>query len=261
MSLKHLAVGAVTVGLALTACSSSKAKSGSSTPSSSSAASSSGGTTTAPPAQNVAADKARGVAAGLKLSDFPGGWTEQARTNTSTSTSSPSDVQFAKCVGVPLADLNKSGPADYTSPDFKAPPDGNPTISGTVGYQATAAESQHAYSIFSSDKATSCLSSALTTVLNDELQKSAGAAAAGVTVGKASVTKQDFPTVGDATVEYRVVIPITAAGQNITTYIDLVIATKGRVGFETDFQNIGSAVPADQEKKYVQLVASRLQDT
>jgi len=244
-------------GLAVTACSSSS-KSSSGSSSSSSSSSSSGGSSSG--GQDIAHDKSLGQAASLKLSDFPSGWTSAPATpNTS---SAAQDQKLATCLGVNLADINRSGPTEVKSDEFSGPTSGGAmqNASGTVEYEASKDKVDKAFNLFASSKTPGCLQSVLGQVISDSIKQQAGDTSQ-ITVGNATVAKQDFPTVGDQTVAYRITIPITAAGQSITAYVDFAIATKGRAGFDADFESVGTPMPASIETAAMQAVAGRLTET
>lgn len=262
--LKRVVLGVIAVGLAVTGCSSSS-KSSSSSSSSSGASGTTAApaaTTAAPASSDVAHDKALGEAAILRLSDFPSGWTSTPATTDNSSAAE--DQKLATCLGVSVSEINREGPADVKSPDFNEPAGssgpGNAQVSGGVGYEASADKINSSFKLFAGDKMAPCLNSVLSQVFADAIKKSGGDTSQ-VTVGNSTVAKFDFPTVGDNTVAYRVTVPISAAGQSLTAYVDFVVATKGRAGFDESFENLGTPFSADLEGTLMRAVEGRLTDT
>jgi hypothetical protein len=234
---------------------------GSSTPKTATGATSEATTsaTTMPP-QDVTADKAAALSAALKLSDLPTGWTGVPHTN---SPSSPSvDTALAACLGVPVERLNKNGPADVDSPDFSDA--NNNSISNSLGYTPSAAAAQSELATFQDPKVPGCLATALTAYVKDQAAHPANPSDTlppGVSFGAATVAQESFPTIGDQSIAYRVTVPVSAQGQSITVYVDLVVAIKGRAGVEMDFTSLSTPFPSDQEASLITLVVGRLSNT
>jgi hypothetical protein len=84
---------------------------------------------------------------------------------------------------------------------------------------------------------------------------------AGVKLGQSTVEQMSFPTYGDKTIAYQVKIPITYSSLNVSVYLDLIIAIKGRANVATTFQATTSPFPTDQEQHYTGLVVGRLTNT
>lgn len=252
--MRRLAMVLAAVSLGLAACGGSSGAPSGGSPTTAGSGSS------GPQGQDVTADKAAAVAASLRLQDFPTGWTS------SPSNSGPNvptaDSELAKCLGVPVSELNHKGPADYDSPDF-SDADGN-TVSDSISYAATLEKIHHQYSLFAGPNVPGCLTTALKSYLDYVIkhpQSPSDSLPSGVTLGQATVARMSFPNYGDATTGYRVTIPISAQGQTFDVNVDLIVLTKGRVGVELDFIGTTSPFPADQEQHYAQLVVSRLTRT
>jgi hypothetical protein len=248
-------VGIGTVSaLGLVACGSSTKSAGKTTTTVTSSS------TTAKSSQDIAADTAAAQAASLKLTDFPAGWTSQPQSNDTGPASLKSDL--AKCLGVSEASLTNP-PASVDSPDLSDSSNNN-TASSTVGYRATAADQRASFALVSSTKVPNCLSSAVTSLINDEIEHPTGTdntLPSGAKVGASTVSPMSFPQVGDSSVAYQVKVPISYQGLNVTAYLDLIFSIKGRADVEMSFEGVSDPFPTVQEQHYTELVVNRLTNT
>lgn len=243
MRARGLVTTAIVLTLGLAACGGSSSSSGKSAQT-----------------QNVVADKAAAEAAALKLADLPAGWT--ATPATKTPDAPGVDAQLATCLGVSVAELDKSGPADFKSDDLSDA--NNNTVSNSVGYAPSADQAKKEFAIFKDPKVPGCLGTALSNFLTYQIKHPTNPSDSipdSVSFGTPTVAPLSVATVGDQTAAYRVTIPVTALGQTVNAYADFLIAVKGRVGVEMDFEAVGKPFPADQEQQYLQKVIGRLANT
>lgn len=208
-------------------------------------------------ASNRVADQAASTAAVLKLSDFPTGWTSSAR---SQDPSVPGvDRQLAQCLHVSVALLNQSDPSNVDSPDFN---DANgATVDDSVSFAPSTSDSQKAFTALSQPQVPQCLSSALNSYIAYSLahpKNSSDTVPPGVSIGSVVVTHEPFPTVGSTTVAYRVIVPVKAAGQQLSIYVDFVVSVQGRGGSILTAENIGSPLDSSLEQQLQSAVIGRM---
>jgi hypothetical protein len=86
------------------------------------------------------------------------------------------------------------------------------------------------YNLLTKDAAAGCLQKLFTTALQSAATQSTDTTDAGSapTFGTVTMTKLTVSGVGDHVVGYRATVPITAEGQSVTEYLDLLAATKDR---------------------------------
>jgi hypothetical protein len=191
------------------------------------------------------------------LSDFPPGWTS-APPSVDTGPAGL-EAKVAKCLGVSESDLSEA-PAKADSNDFSQ---SNMTVSSTVGYRATSAEQTAAFNILASPKAPSCLSTVVSTAIEDAIKHppSGSTLPSGVTFGKSTVQQMSFPTYGDKTIAYQLKIPVDYNGLSFAAYLDVISVIKGRGDVAMSFENSNDPYPTDQEQHYTGLVVGRLTNT
>jgi hypothetical protein len=67
-----------------------------------------------------------------------------------------------------------------------------------------------------------------------------------------------FPSYGDQTVAYRLIVPIIAEGHNLSVYFDYVLVRKGRAHVMITFTRVDSPVTSTMEQRVTALTARRL---
>jgi hypothetical protein len=183
--------------------------------------SSSPGRTTAPslttvpaqttvPGQDLAGDRALANHAVLTASDLPAGWKAGPH---KASTDGPNiDKLMSDCLQVSSA-LFSDSTVKADSPDFTSP-DGT-QVHNSVSIEATVAQIQTPFAVFTRPEMVGCLQKAMTAELNYTFSHNINGSPppSDVTIGQATVEKQSFPTIGDGTVAYSVTIPMTADRQ------------------------------------------------
>jgi hypothetical protein len=196
----------------------------------------------------------------LRLSDLPPGWTAQAHTD---SPDVPGlDQQLATCLGVDVGLLNQKDPTNADSPDFSNANGGQ--VGNSVGYESTVGRARGVIAILRSPRMAPCLNSAIETFLAYRLKhptSPADSIPAGITLGQPTTTGIPFPTAGDTTIAYRLVIPLQGAGIRISVYADFVFAVKGRAGVLITAEDPGSAPDSVLESRLLAKVVGRLAAT
>jgi len=214
--------------MVLGACGSSKKTASSST--TTTAAAKSGTTTTG--AAATSGDKAKADAINLVAADFPSGWTSTPADNSSSSDNS--DKQLYACAG--LTDRAAEGGVDVSSPDFSK---GEFDSAGSeVQFVKSESEAQADLAVVKSDKFPTCLKQ----TFDQEMTKEAGSA--GGTIGASSVTTLPAPSGTDGAAAFRMTVPISAVGQNLTFYIDFVLLLQKRA--EVTVSLFSGTTPFDQ---------------
>lgn len=148
-------------------------------------------TTRSGPSQNVSADKALAVAANLKLSDFPDGWTATPQSNQNAGTQGI-DTRLASCLHTSISIFNEKSPTQASSPNFDDS-NGDEASSG-VDYLVTAASAQAEIATLQSPRFPSCFTTAVNALLQYELNNPSSTGStlpAGVSFGQATVRRAD----------------------------------------------------------------------
>ena len=176
------------------------------------------------------------------------------------STDGPISTTHSDCMQVPsgfFSDDPRKVQAD--SPDFSSPDDTQ--VHNSITIEATASAIQEPFAIFTRPEMVGCLQQAMTAELDYTFSHDIDGSPppSDVTIGKATVEKEDFPTIGDGTVAYRVTVPITAAGTDVnvkTTRTDR--QRPGRIS--VDITSIGSPFPIETTQELATKIAGRLTD-
>jgi hypothetical protein len=163
-----------------------------------------------------AAAQAAAQKALLTSAQFPSNWTQQS------SPATPLDAQaqqmLATCLHVPASEL-QADPSDVAtadSPQFEAP-GGVGSVQETVDITTTAHEVAE-FQVLAQSQVPTCLGQ----VFGSYLKSSLASSTPGVTVGTLTMRPLTVSQIGDATDAFQATIPVTANGQSITLYVDLV---------------------------------------
>jgi hypothetical protein len=215
----------------------------------------SGSTTTTAKSSTTKADHALAVKANLQLSDFPSGWTAQPADNSNDQGSDAFTTQLATCLNVPVSELQNSD-TSVDSDDF-SDPDGNVTISSSVDLKAATGDAKHDMSILRRSDAPRCIGDAVKKLVDDEMKKSKDVPQ-GVTIGQASFRSLSFPTMGDESVAFQIVIPVSATGVSLQVRADLIFIRKGRAEVMISATDPTNSVSISDEQRYGTIVLGRL---
>lgn len=205
--------------------------------------------------QNIAADKAAAEQAVLRLSDFAPGW--QANPHEESPDDPDLTRRLGECLRVDVS-LMGENPASADSPDFESPDEQE--VLSSVSFAPTAAKAQEMFAIFERPETPGCLSDAGSKAVEDSLKRPEPGeeVPAGVTVGKVSVNRASFPTMGERTVAYRMTVPVRFGGLSLSVYADLVLVLRARGVALVSFFDFGSPFPTDHAQKFTKTVADRL---
>jgi len=207
------------------------------------------------PGQDLAGDRALANHAVLTASDLPAGWKAGPH---KASTDGPNiDKLMSDCLQVSSA-LFSDSTVKADSPDFTSP-DGT-QVHNSVSIEATVAQIQTPFAVFTRPEMVGCLQKAMTAELNYTFSHNINGSPppSDVTIGQATVEKQSFPTIGDGTVAYSVTIPMTAAGTHLNVYAYFVLIAKGRAGISLDVESIGSPFAIETTQQLATTVAGRV---
>jgi len=171
-------------------------------------------------------DVAKANAALLIQSDVPAGWTATPVDNSSNNSGlggQDGTAQLASCLGVAASSLD-SNPPTADSPTFTSP-NGALTVDDEVQVFSTVAAAVNDFSLFSSPKTPSCI----TSVFNGPLRSQfADQLQAGQTLVSVSTSAKSFPRVGDHSGDVQITFVVGQSGVNVKVFLDLIVVTKGR---------------------------------
>jgi hypothetical protein len=211
-------------------------------------------TTTLSP--TVLADRTVAEQALLRQSDLPPGWT------TAPPEGSPTDPDLQR-LRAECLQLDPSAPGEgartVNGPDFELRQT-QQKVQDWVEVLSTSADAHQRFAALDRPEAAACLSSAMGEVIRKGLANPGPEerVPSGVSFGDVSTQRISYPTVGDATVAYRVALPLEAAGERSTVYTDFVVAIKGRARTMLAFLSLGSPFPSDLAAQLTQAVVERL---
>jgi hypothetical protein len=204
----------------------------------------------------VAADRALGSRALLRLADFPTGWTASTRHREA---SQPKlEREIASCLHIAPSLVNETDPAEVRSPDFKHA--GGAEISNTVTVTSTAGVAAEQLAVFAKPETARCLRRGMEQELRYTFShaKAGGKTPAGVSFGRATVERMSFPTVGDQSVAYRVGVSITTKTLHVPLYFDVVLVRAGRAEISLSFAGVLLPTSPSAELVLTDLTVRRL---
>ena len=204
----------------------------------------------------IAADRALGARALLRLGDFPAGWTASVRHKEASPPKLEQEV--AACLHVSPSAVNESDPAEVRSPDFKHA--GGAEISNSVTVTPTPSVAAGEFSVFAKPETARCLRSGVEQELRYTLRHgSAGRKIpGGVSFGRATVEQMSFPAIGDQTVAYRVGVSISARSIHLPLYFDAVLVRAGRAEISLSFAGVLLPTSPSAELALTDLTVRRL---
>jgi hypothetical protein len=175
-------------------------------------------------ASTARADKAISQAGVLVLADFPSGWAASPQSSSNNNDQIVAGIPACRAVVKARNEVRKSR-TKADSKDFKK---SDETYSNTVGVLATPAAAAQAFAAYNSTQGQKCLQQ----IADKASQASLAKSSATIKNPKVSTTFSEVsgPTVGDASVRYRIELAVTASNLPIAqkAYLDEVIAQTGR---------------------------------
>lgn len=134
-------------------------------------------------------------------------------------------------------------------------PGGYVKIESTVTVEPTVAAAREWFSILEQPQMPSCIGEANRAFV---IQDSPGLVKPGNSVGTARVAQIALPRYGDQTIAYRLTLPITAEGHNLSYYLDYVLLRIGRAHAMLTFGRVYFPVSGTMERRLTALTARRL---
>lgn len=220
-------------------------------------AASSPATTTPDTRPELGADQAAAQAALLTLSDFPAGWSEVPADDEGDD---DADREVAACVGQTGDSIIDTGEAEASTGDF-TDPEGNVTISETVGLAVSADDATSQLAALDEPGVTGCIQSAFRDFIADQIDNPptpADSLPEGASVGDVTFGRLNVTSVGDQTVAYRATIPISVEGFNVDFYIDVVLVRVGRSIAALNVASVLSPYPTEQLDALLATAVQRL---
>jgi hypothetical protein len=208
-------------------------------------------------AAQLAQERAIGNRALLRLSDLPAGWTAGEREGKSKE-GPELRKEVAACLRVTVAQLDENDPAEVESPKFKESED---SIGNSIIVRPTQEAAVSYFSVFNAPNTASCLTSSVRKVFSKALSRAEHGRKlpAGVEVGSPTVERMSFPPVGEQSVAYRIGIPFSAAGINLTYTLDAVVVRVGRADASLTFTSTTSSpIATSIEQQLTSLTVRRL---
>ena len=204
-------------------------------------------TSIAPPTSALRSASGADLESAKKLvllpADFPAGWTSEPAEQSDDADDEAASDEFEDCLGVGGDD---SGAADWSGDDFSMDSSEAGSSASVVRDEATY---QDDIEVIRGPLLPTCLEDMFTRLLTDQV----GTAPTAVDVAPLEVTEY-----GDVTVGFRVTITVSARGETLTFYADLVLMGKDRAEVFANFFGVGQPFdPALQESLLAKL-GSRL---
>jgi len=198
-----------------------------------------------------AADLALARRAVLTAADLPG----YKSTPHTPDDDPPAGVKkdFATCLGTTTSIFDDTpGAQKADSPDFSGGTGDVQSVSGSVEIDPKKSDIDRVWDPIAKPGAESCLQK-----LFDAAFKQGSLDEPGVKVGRFTVDRFDIG-VGDRSVGYEAVVPVTGQGRTAVVYLDIVFAARDRAGMDFSFTDVGKAFDRGMEKTLVQKVYDRV---
>lgn len=203
----------------------------------------------------AAADQAAASAALLVLADFPVGWSEVPSEDDSEGGGS----EINECLGLPGDFMDLSGPTAETG-DF-TDPDGDVTVSQSVGIATTVDEAVAATSVLARPDLPACLQSTFRESFDEMVTNPptpADSLPPGASIGEVTVARLNVRAAGEQIDAFRLTTPITVDGSTLSFYSDVVYVRSGRAVTAIQFASSFTPWATEDIDIWVELAASRL---
>jgi hypothetical protein len=193
-----------------------------------------------------AADRAKAEKLVLVQADFPTGW---AGTTAQPNTEEDDEqgAALAGCVGA--VDPAVAESATVTGKDF-AKDTGE--VSSEVTYVKTTAQAQQDLAAITGSKLETCVKDFAGDLLQKELEGS------GATLVRFDFVRIEADKVGDATEAFRMTATVSADGQNLSIFIDLIFILKGRAEISLSFSEVGKPFDAALQKSLLTKMGTKI---
>lgn len=198
-----------------------------------------------------AADLALAKRAVLTVADLPG-YTGKPHTP-DDDIPAAAKKEFASCMGTTTSIFDDTpGAQKADSPDFDGESGIGLAVSNSIEIDPKKSDIDKGWDELSKSSAQSCLGK-----LFDAAFKQGSLTDPGVTVGTFKVDRFDVG-VGDRSVGYEAVVPVSGQGRTAVVYLDLVFVPRDRAGMDFTFTSVGKAFDRALEKTLAQKVYDRV---
>ncbi len=180
----------------------------------------------------------------LTAEDLPAGWTPDDEEEDDDDPEDDAeedalDAELYECVGVEQSEVFDNENAVAESPDFNAPTsetDLTETYAGSeVNVYPTEEYARTAFAPFEDPDFESCFRDIGVRAMQEDLAEDDS----GLQFSDVRVEPLDFPTLGDGTAAYRIVLVIEVEGVTIESNVDFVAILVGRIGISLDLGSFG----------------------
>lgn len=198
-----------------------------------------------------AADLALAKRAVLTTADLPG-YTAKPHTP-DDDIPAGAKKEFASCMGTTTSIFDDTpGAQKADSPDFDGASGSGLAVSNSIEMDPKKSDIDKGWDQISKPTVQSCLGK-----LFDAAFKQGSLTEPGVKVGTFKVERYDVG-VGDRSVGYEAVVPVSGQGRTAVVYLDLVFVPRDRAGIDFTFTNVGKAFDRTLEKTLAQKVYDRV---
>ena len=194
----------------------------------------------------AAADRAKAEKLVLVQADFPAGWAGTPA-EPDTAEDDQQAAALAECAGA--VDPAVAESATVTGRDFAKD---TAEVSSEVTYVKTTAQAQQDLAAITGTKLETCVKDSAGDLLQKELEGS------GATLEKFDFERIEADKIGDATQAFRMIATVSAGGQRLSIFIDLIFILKGRAEISLSFSEVGKPFDAALQKSLLAKMGTKL---
>lgn len=188
--------------------------------------------------------------AAFQASDFPADWEETAAEDDEDD--AEENARIAACLGEDPAELYPEDQAEVTSPTFTSPDGQN--ASNNVEVAESADQAAFQFTTLTSDAAIDCVS----TEAERAIAEDPNFTESGAEVGELSIQPLSVGAIGDDTAAFQISIPVSVQGQDVTVYLDVVLARVGRVLISAQVTSFMEPFPTADFEGFVSSAVDRI---
>lgn len=194
----------------------------------------------------AAADRAKAEKLILVQADFPAGWA-----GTTAAPDTPEDdaraADLAECAGA--VDPAVAESATVTGKDFAKD---TAEVASEVTYVKTTEQAQTDLAAITGPKVEGCVERFAGDLLQKEIEGS------GARLDRFAFDRIKTQKIGDATEAFRMTATVTAGGQTLTIYVDLIFILKGRAEISLAFSELGKPFNGTLQKSLLAKMGTKL---
>jgi hypothetical protein len=192
----------------------------------------------------------------LSISDFPAGWsTSEDESDDDDSTAL--QEQLSDCLGAP-PDLigGDRAAAHEESPNFDSP-DGNTTISETLGVDRMERVDQ-VFAVLHQSNLTDCMTEALSAYMEKVIADSDDPDLQTANLGDVEVGQLSTGHYGDDTVAIRATVPLEVGGFSTSVYLDVLYVRYANAVANLFFEGVGTPVDPQTTAQFTRLATRKM---